>query len=373
MRSRMGPARALAPAYHAIMVHARSRPLAVLPWAVLMSACPSDAAPPQQGDSSGGSGGIHLTSGATQGIKLDLPGGSELADGPMEAGETGCDSELYGSEAVPPNVLIVLDRSRSMLDEVPGGAKWDVARDAIATVTAAHDTDVRFGLMLFPGTDESCASGAECSPGNVFIDPAPMTATDITALLTGASTCMFGTPIAENLDALVDYAGLEDTTRADYILLVTDGMATCNDPIPSVTALRNESPEIKTFVVGFGSEVDPDQLNMMAVEGGTALPGDPQYYQADDADALDAAFADIAGSILSCVFVLDTVPPDPDELYAFFDEMQIDRDPTHQNGWDYDPATNTVTFYGAQCDRIQSDQVDTVNLVFGCPQLPPQG
>ena len=43
------------------------------------------------------------------------------------------------------------------------------------------------------------------------------------------------------------------------------------------------------------------------------------------------------------------------------------------NGWDYDPATNTVTFYGDACDAIEADEVDTVSLVFGCPELPPEG
>ena len=49
----------------------------------------------------------------------------------------------------------------------------------------------------------------------------------------------------------------------------------------------------------------------------------------------------------------------------------VDRDPTHMSGWDYDPATNRVTFYGPACDSIQSGEVETVSIVFGCPELPP--
>ncbi|HWB81354.1 MAG TPA: VWA domain-containing protein [Nannocystaceae bacterium] len=335
--------------------------------------CPHDPSS-ASGDSaeSSGTSGIVVTAGT--GPKLDL-GGTQptMASSADEAGTEGCDSELFGSEAVPPNVLIVLDRSASMLDEVAGGPKWDVARDAIDQITMQYADDVRWGLMLFPGFDQGCNDGAECTEGMVFTDPAEGTSPTIETFLDDASTCMFGTPIAENLDSLVDYAGLEDTTRDNYILLVTDGMATCNDPVPSVTTLRNEDPEIRTFVVGFGGEVDPDQLNAMAQEGGTALPGDPQYYQADDADQLAMAFADIAGHVLSCVFVLDEAPPDVDELYAFFDMMQIPRDPSHMNGWDYDPTTNTVTFYGPACDTIKADEVETVSIVFGCPELPPVG
>ncbi|MBK6918190.1 MAG: VWA domain-containing protein [Deltaproteobacteria bacterium] len=338
----------------------------------LLLACPTRE-PSGGGEADAtGSSGIVVTGADASGPKLDL-GADTGVDGGVGEGGTGCDSELFGSAAVPPNVLIVLDRSGSMQDEIGGGTKWDIARQAIDDLTAAHATDVRWGLMLFPGLDQSCNDGAECTAGTVFIDPAEDTAAMISSFLDAADTCMFGTPIAENLDALVDYAGLEDTEHDNYILLVTDGMATCNDPVPSVTTLRMEDPEIQTFVVGFGSDVDPDQLDAMAQAGGTALPGDPKYYQADDANALEMAFADIAGSVLSCVFVLDEVPPDPEELYAFFDMMQVPRDPTHTNGWDYDPTTNTVTFYGAACDSIKNDAVETVNLVFGCPELPPAG
>lgn len=321
------------------------------------------------GGGSTGSGGIDLEAG---GIKLDVQAGDGTAGGGAEQGG-GCGSTLFGSEAVPPNVLIVLDRSGSMDTDIGGGTKWEIAQDAIDQVTTDFGDEVYFGLMLFPGLDQSCNDGAECSPGMVFIDPAPGTAGDITTFLGGANTCSFGTPIAENLDSLVDYVGLEDPTRNNYVLLVTDGMATCEDPVPSVTALRNEDPEIRTFVVGFGDEVDPDQLNQMAMEGGTALPGDPVYYQADDAAGLSAAFNAIAGSILSCEFVLEEVPDDPDDLFAFLDMVLVDRDPTHMSGWDYDPATNRVTFYGPACDSIQDGEVETVQIVFGCPELPPEG
>lgn len=40
---------------------------------------------------------------------------------------------------------------------------------------------------------------------------------------------------------------------ANYVLLLTDGMPTCDDPTPQVTALRRRMPEVRTFVVGFGT------------------------------------------------------------------------------------------------------------------------
>lgn len=36
-------------------------------------------------------------------------------------------------------------------------------------------------------------------------------------------------------------------------------------------------------------------------------------------------------------------------------------------GWDYDPTTNTITFYGADCATVQSGSVTNVQVDFGCP------
>ena len=281
-----------------------------------------------------------------------------------------CGGDVYGADNVPPNMLIVLDRSGSMNDNIGGGTKWEIAQQAISTLVATHGDSVRFGLMLYPGTNQSGSQGADCGPGAVFIDPAPATASAIDSFLAGAGTTGFGTPTAEALDILPGYAGLEDTSRANYVLLITDGQSTCDDPVPSVTALRNEVPEIKTFVVGFGSGVDPNELNDMATAGGTAKAQTPYYYQADDASSLDAAFASIAGSVLSCSYTLSDVPPDPNLLFIYIDGVQVPQDPNHADGWDYDPATNQITFYGSYCDTLQSGGAGSLIISYGCP--PPE-
>ena len=48
------------------------------------------------------------------------------------------------------------------------------------------------------------------------------------------------------------------------------------------------------------------------------------------------------------------------------------RDPAHQNGWDYDPATNPETFYRSLCDTLKTGQVSDVGMVFGCNQPTPR-
>lgn len=307
------------------------------------------------------------------------PCGSDAQCGSAErciGGRCGCEGEAYGAESVPANVLIVLDRSSSMNEDIGGGTKWDIGRDAIADMLATHGDRIRFGLMLYPGLDLPCEQGMECGPGTVVVDVGDATADAINTALSDASTCSFGTPTAEALTELVGYAGLEDTTRANYILLVTDGQSTCEDPVPVVTTLRGEAPEIKTFVVGFGSGVDPNELDDMASEGGTARAnGPPLYYEADSASSIADAFSTIAGSVLSCSYTLSSVPPDPNALFVYIDGVLVPRDTTGADGWDYDAGSNQVDFSGSTCTYLQSGQVTDLVIVHGCPgsTRPPGG
>jgi hypothetical protein len=320
-----------------------------------------------------------ICSGGT--CEQNVPGGPCTTDSECVSGEAciggtcveGCGGELYSADSVPPNLLIVLDRSGSMNDEIGGDSKWNIARNAIYNFFSTYAGQIRFGLSLYPGTDQSCDQGMTCGPGFLTVPIGPGTEPAIEAYLMGAGTCSFRTPTAEELGILIDYPGLEDTMRANYILLITDGMANCEDPVPVVTALRNQMPEIKTFVVGFGGEVDPQQLTDMAVAGGTERAGTPAYYQADDAASLRNAFATIAGSVLSCEYTLSAVPPDPDQLYVFLDGRLVARDPMHGGGWDHETGTNRLTFYGATCDDLQSGRVTDLVIVYGCPDFPPPG
>jgi len=293
-------------------------------------------------------------------------GGPCDGDSNCKPGETciggfcGCDGDQFVAEGVPPNVLIVLDRSGSMDEALGTSTKWLVAVDAVATLLANYGTAVRFGLVLYQ------RGNTDCAPGNVRVDVGDGTATMINTVLGNTNPNGF-TPIGDTLDGLINYAGLEDTTRDNYILLLTDGSETCGgDGVTAVTNLFNETPQVKTFVVGFGSGVDATALNDMAQAGGTALPsGPPYYYQADDAASLNMAFDSIGAAVLSCTYALSGTP-DIDTLHVFFDSIGVSRDTTHTDGWDYDSTSNQITFYGPACDSLKSGSVTDLVVVSGC-------
>ncbi len=250
----------------------------------------------------------------------------------------GCGCTPYQADIVPPNMLVVLDRSGSMGGQIgtTGCQRWKTAVEAIALVTFDHSSEIRFGLNVFPGTgstsclpgDTVCTGCANCYPGTVQV-PIGDTATTrplITNFLCGdtcangdcpgscdgvAEPCPDGTgpggytptgPTMIHLRNNAAGAGLADTARPNYAMLVTDGEANCdNDAYSSASPDTNSdvecsattgdpdtqarlnhylrglaglTPPVQTFVVGFAFGGISNNLNCNAVNGGRSRCGD---------------------------------------------------------------------------------------------------
>jgi hypothetical protein len=281
-------------------------------------------------------------------------------------------------EAVPPNLLVVLDRSCSMTGMVGAQTKWQIAVAALNQLTTTYNAQIRFGLTLFPDkTPENCEQAAipiPTAPGNEMAIQTLLTA----ALVTG-DMYFPNAPCVTNIDTAMQQTttdlALMDMTRENYVLLMTDGAQSSNCTVGggdagTLAAIQGLATQgIRTFVLGFGAGVDVDQLNQFAVAGGVPSAGANQFYDAGDQPSLDAALDIIAKQTLGCTFNLDMTPPDPDEIYVFFDNNPVAADSA--NGWSYDVATNTVTFNGTSCDQLKNETVSDVDVVFGCDEPTP--
>ncbi len=297
-----------------------------------------------------------LTAGCATGQTCDAAGhcSGDGATGPS------CGGELFQASRVEANMLIVLDQSGSMMDQVSGTAKWTAASSAVKSVTATNGQAVRFGLELFPAI-----SSTKCQAGSIAVPVGPDTAPTIASTLP-VKAAGSGTPIGASLAAADAAPELVDPTRSNFVLLVTDGKENCNgDPVSVVQDMFTKG--IKTFVVGFGSEVDATMLSDMATAGGTARAGAQAYYQADDPASLDAAMASIAAGAIGCDYKLAQAPPDPSKVFVFVNGQQATRDASKANGWDYSVDTNRVTLYGPTCDTVSQDPSAKVSIVYGCP------
>jgi hypothetical protein len=325
-----------------------------------------------------------------EGSRLCLSGEQCRAEGDCPEGQTcdsatelcviggGCGANEFGSTRLPPNVMIVLDRSGSMSNIVDGRTRWDTAKDAVRTVTSRFDSEIRFGLATY----SACLPGG-CSAGSVVVPIAERNASAIQSFLDplrgegspdGSSPrylCDSGDPetsTGATLHAMVGEGSLQDPARGNAVLLITDGAETeaCTDggrlDGPSgAAALLAQSTSVRTFVVGFSSDVDAVELNAVATAGATE-----RFYPAEDAAALEDAFATIAESVRSCDFRLSETPPNLEELYVYFnnDPTGIPQDPA--DGWSYDEATNVVRFHGSACMQLLDGAVEDIDIIFGC-------
>ncbi|MBI3201950.1 MAG: VWA domain-containing protein [Myxococcales bacterium] len=325
--------------------------------------------------------------------KKCIPTGTCAADGDCGAGLVcdpaqktcvpggGCGAEEFTIEAVAPNLFISLDRSCSMTSDGGGGkTKWVIAVDALNKMLTTYSGKIRWGLGLFPDI-----TGNNCTQDAAQFAVADANEAKIQALLTAslakADKFFPDGPCVTNIDTAMQQASLEpafkDKTRKSYVLLITDGkQAGCNaaggDPGTEQIIKQLNTGGVSTFVIGFGTGVDPAQMNAFALAGGVPS-SDPttKYYQANDATSLGAALGKIAGTVASCSFTLGKTPADPSKVFVFFDNAKVPQDKTQKAGWDYDATTNQITFYGADCDKIKAQTVKDVDVVFGCDQPTP--
>ena len=297
----------------------------------------------------------------------------------------GCGAEPFEIEAVVPNLFISLDRSCSM-NNAQGlpATKWKIAVDALVKLTTDFNGKIRWGLGLFPDTvTPNCQQAAAAFPV-ADANEGPIQ-TLLTNALVNSDPNFPNGPCVTNIDTAMQQASLEpafnDKSRPSYVLLITDGkQAGCSaaggDAGTTQIIQTLHTNGVPTFVVGFGSGIDPTQMNVFADAGGVPNvdPNDPntRYYKADNQASLDAALATIGGKVASCSFTLNGVPPDPNKLFVFFDGTSLPRDPSHQNGWDYDAGSNSITFYGQDCQDLKDGKIGKVDVVFGCNRVPPQ-
>lgn len=302
----------------------------------------------------------------------------------------GCDittpvmNEIIGD---PPDMLILLDISGSMCDPInplnPGSmTKLGVMKTALSELVTTFDARIDIGLMVFPG-DAACGTGRlenPIVPHNAAqivstLSTYPMGIFQCALFAGGATPTFLGVMEAQSY-----YSTIPANPVGQYVLLATDGLPNCgpavddagtssetnDETVAAIQALHDEAG-INTYVLGFGSGFagDPTTLRRMATAGGTGTP-----FNARDAATLTDALNMIAAQIVrpSCTIMLDGSTRNPQLFQVKFDDGPlIPRDTGHGSGWDYDAATNTITFYGNECTTVESGTVVDIHVDYGCP------
>jgi von Willebrand factor type A domain len=328
--------------------------------------------------------GATPSTGAGSGPILQPEGGTNAGGSggtsPVDNGECAQQSVVVGSK--PADVLLVLDRSKSMIENfVPpdGASRWDAVVPALKSVITGTNATVSWGLKLFPeGEGKSCAEGSVTDAIPVPIMPGNATA--VTDLITATMALGNGTPTGEAIEKATAY--LEGRAAANqFILLATDGDPSCPDDaedyaIDAITAAKAAGYPV--YVVGV---LDPeedeskfDTLNAMAEAGGTARTdagATEKFYQAYSQEELTRALEVVTGQVVSCDFELASKPPVPDNIAVSVNGAWLERDTTKAQGWDYtSDGYETIRLQGDACQALKTAKDNKVDIIFGCAGKP---
>jgi hypothetical protein len=339
------------------------------------------------GSTTGGSGGSGAVSSvACQGLPYDAAEGGS-------GGEDACVGVGSEAEPVPVDLFIMMDRSDSMANLVPGTdqMRWDALRDAVQAFVDAttEDDDIRAGIGFFGrtgGNDEAL----DCDVLHYAAPEVELgSLAEVGADLVGAMTDTFPaglTPTAPALTGALEYAASfaeDNPDRAAFVVLVTDGYPTQCEPntIAGIADIaenaRMTEPNVRTYVIGLDAGFN---LDTIAIAGGTN-----QAFLVDETNISDSfvqALRNASNARLACEY---SIPPPPSGSEVVdFTEVQVtyttaeaeteeiphiaDLEACARNangGWYYDnPDDPTrIKVCPCTCTRFQAGRVD---VRLGC-------
>lgn len=293
---------------------------------------------------------------------------------------------------LPPDVLIVLDRSGSMNDDLNDQpcmagctSKWTTAVTTLTSYLPTVQTTVNWGLKLFAsnsggGGNSSCSVNA-----GTEVAPAASNATAIINRL-GMTTAGSSTPTTAAMTAASAYLKTLNDGNPKFILLVTDGIPTCGkaacaagvntgggtmnqcDDANAIAAVKtvHDTDGIPTFVLGIGTENSPGDstLSQMAVNGGFPRNGTPQYYPIGSADDLTQAFMSITQTVGQCFFSVSPALTGTQSVGGVtYDGGSIPADAT--NGYTVE-GKNGIRLNGKACDDFMAGTIKNVRVLVDC-------
>ena len=165
---------------------------------------------------------------------------------------------------------IILDASGSMLDEMDGKVKFDIARDAVRSLVNDLPADCNVALRVYGHRKRAIENQAD-EDTELMIRMAPLNRQRFIAVL-DSLRARGKTPMALSLDEAVKDLGVIDPQKPVTLLLLTDGGEDTQprrDPLKSADLVGGVKG-IRFHVVGFDIN-QPDwaeQLQAMAQHGG---------------------------------------------------------------------------------------------------------
>jgi hypothetical protein len=330
---------------------------------------------------------------ATGSFKLDGSPPSSGGGGSTVTGDAICGLQTKQASRGITDVLLVLDRSGSMSESIAEDCccssacntatngkmcanttscteRWPALTSAV-TATIGQGADINWGLKFFSTPPQGGGRQSDsCAVNNgVEVGVAAGSAGSIQTAIAGV-TPGANTPTAKAVAVATTYLRGVNDQNNKAILLATDGEPNCkggsgtgSDVPGTVTAIgAAKAAGFNVYVIGIGPSVG--NLDNFAQAGGTS-----HYYPATSPADLAKALAEISTQVTSCTFLMSEAPPVPEDVAVYIDGKLVPKDPV--NGWSFGANSQTIVFGGAACDSLKSGAASAVQVVFGCPGVPP--
>lgn len=186
-----------------------------------------------------------------------------------------------------PDTILVLDASGSMWGQIDGVNKITIARDVVADFVSVFPNDENLGLVAYGHRERG-----QCSDIETIVTPARGTGEDIAKIVAELNPRGM-TPMTDAVIAAAQ--ALRHTEQAATVILISDGIETCNpDPCAAARALNEAGVDFTAHVIGFDVRGEAEallQMQCIAAETGG------RFFTADNANELRDALEQVAAPV----------------------------------------------------------------------------
>jgi hypothetical protein len=328
----------------------------------------------------------------------DGDGDPTTGDGDGDTGQDtqmACDEFQVVLEPIHPNVMLVLDKSRSMFVnywdhdnnvQTPTITRWNSLYQVVNSLTTNFDTSINFGANLFPSVQAQNVYGPNACITSDFpeVTVGPGNGPAILATIPPANTVNSygGTPATIGIDTAYNHLLSLNPAIPRFMILITDGAANCNQDamtnfdlfevydtdLPALVGQAWNNDDIATYVVGInianmivndGIGGDPNninpsmKLNEVAQAGGTGV-----FYNSQNQAQLLTALQNVINSVQSCNIPLDTEPVFEEYTKVIIDGMEwpMVMNCANEDGWMYTNQMgpyDEIVLCGDACDSLK--------------------
>ncbi|MDB4973135.1 MAG: glycine-rich protein [Myxococcaceae bacterium] len=319
------------------------------------------------------------TDGRAGNLPMNHAGGGDAALGTINPIGNTCESLLINAQPNAPEVLIVLDRSGSMIGNNPTKTdRWSPSASVIKEVTAQLDGAMHFGMMMFPDPTPN-AVGGQCAVGQLSVPIGAGNARAIAAAIDASPpTKNSATPTAATLQAALGAITSEPacadscTPPRKYVLLVTDGAPNCgaggttteqSDVDACGTGLDAlKADGVTTYVIGYDTAKDAKIAQIM--DGFATHGGTEKQLPVEDEASLLSTLTSIAGQLVACDYQLSSEVSDPKFVRVTVDGQQYDLG----EGWTLKEDRKTIVL-GSACDKLRDARPHALRITLECEQV----